>query len=120
MVRKLLDDNYLSNENNLKWFATTINAVKKLYLSNLSSNEFKILFYLLKKIDKNNCIRLVQKDIAAEIGSNKYTVSRAISKFKEMDILRKSGVKLYMFNPYFFYSTGATNISFYKNLYNKL
>ena len=48
MVRKLLDDNYLSNENNLKWFATTINAVNKLYLSNLSSNEFKILFYLLK------------------------------------------------------------------------
>lgn len=120
MAKKLLDDSYSTNDNNIKWFATTINVTDKLYQSNLSSNEFRILFYLLKKIDKNNCITLIQKDIAEEIGSNKYTISRAVSKFKKMDVLRKSGVKLYMFNPYFFYATGATNITFYKNLYNKL
>lgn len=116
----LPDETYKKNSNNIKWFATTINACELLATSGLSGNQVRILFTLLNNIDKHNCFYVVQKELAEKIGSKKESVSRAIKAFKDLDIIKKAGVKLYMVNPIYFYQGGRDTIYHLTELYNNL
>ena len=56
---------------NIKWFATTKLGIEELAKNtdfSLTSSDFRLLFYLLSKIDEDNLATLPkQKDISTEI-----------------------------------------------------
>lgn len=85
----------------LKWF-------HHLRDSDLSSSDYKVLFYLCEKMEfSRNRIVLRQKEIAQELHMDKGNVSKCISKLCEKQFIVKipSG---FMINPHLFY-VGKSN-----------
>ena len=63
---------------NIKWFATTKLGIEELAKNtdfSLTSSDFRLLFYLLSKIDEDNLATLPkQKDISTEINIDRKSV----------------------------------------------
>ena len=97
---------------NIKWFATTKLGIEELAKNtdfSLTSSDFRLLFYLLSKIDEDNLATLPkQKDISTEINISVRKISEGLRRLHEAKIIVKSGKpKTYFINPAFFYTGGA-------------
>ena len=92
---------------NIKWFATTKLGIEELAKNtdfSLTSSDFRLLFYLLSKIDEDNLATLPkQKDISTEINISVRKISEGLRRLHEAKIIVKSGKpKTYFINPAFF------------------
>ena len=92
---------------NIKWFATTKLGIEELAKNtdfSLTSSDFRLLFYLLSKIDEDNLATLPkQKDISTEINISVRKISEGLRRLHEAKIIVKScKPKTYFFNPAFF------------------
>ena len=91
---------------NIKWFATTKLGIEELAKNtdfSLTSSDFRLLFYLLSKIDEDNLATLPkQKDISTEINISVRKISEGLRRLHEAKIIVKSGKpKTYFINPAF-------------------
>ena len=92
---------------NIKWFATTKLGIEELAKNtdfSLTSSDFRLLFYLLSKIDEDNLATLPkQKDISTEINISVRKISEGLRRLHEAKIIVKSGKpQTYFINPAFF------------------
>ena len=97
---------------NIKWFATTKLGIEELAKNtdfSLTASDFRLLFYLLSKIDEDNRATLPkQKDISTEINISVRKISEGLRRLHEAKIIVKSDEpKTYFINPAFFYTGGA-------------
>ncbi|MTB65221.1 hypothetical protein GGG87_09460 [Streptococcus sp. zg-86] len=97
---------------NIKWFATTRIGIEELAKNTnfeLTSSDFRLLFYLLSKIDEDNRATIPkQKDISAEINISIRKISEGLRRLREAKIIVKTDEsKSYFINPAFFYTGGA-------------
>lgn len=92
------------------WFATTWFATHHILESDLTSPDFKFLFYVLNQMDRNNEITLSKyKELGETLSLGERTVSQSVKRLKDLDIISKtSKPKTFMVNPSFFYTGGAT------------
>ena len=97
---------------NIKWVATPKKGIEELAKNtdfNLTTSDFRILFYLLSKIDEDNRATIPkQKDISNEINISIRKISEGINRLQKASIIIKSQeAKTYFINPTFFYTGGA-------------
>lgn len=97
---------------NIKWFATTRLGIEELAKNisfGLTSSDFRLLFYLLSKIDEDNRATIPkQKEISMEINLSIRKISEGLRRLQEAKIIAKSDEsKTYFINPTFFYTGGA-------------
>lgn len=90
------------------WFATTWFATHHILESDLTSPDFKFLFYILNQMDRNNEITLSKyKELSETLSLGERTVSQSVKRLKDLDIISKTcKPKTFMVNPSFFYSGG--------------
>lgn len=135
---------YIKKVKNINWFATTIEGMENLYKcnyskfkgeNNLTSSDYRLLFYLLSKIDDNNMAEvekyenIVKKD---KIGLSIRKISEGFKKLikaeiiikvktKYMDMIEtttdtgeikneRNVIKTYFINPRYFYTGGKENL----------
>ena len=71
----------------IKWFATTKLGIEELAKNtdfSLTSSDFRLLFYLLSKIDEDNLATLPkQKDISTEINISVRKISEGLRRLHE-------------------------------------
>ena len=97
---------------NIRWFATTRLGIEELAKNisfGLTSSDFRLLFYLLSKIDEDNRATIPkQKEISMEINLSIRKISEGLRRLQEAKIIVKSDEsKTYFINPAFFYTGGA-------------
>lgn len=73
--------------------------------SGLTQEQYRVLCYLMGKLDFENYIVIKQTQAAKELGINQAHISRAIKKLEELDIVRQGPrggmIKSYQLNPYY-------------------
>lgn len=97
---------------NIKWFATTKLGIEELAKNTdfqLTSSDFRLLFYLLSKLDEDNRATIPkQQDISDEINISIRKISEGLRRLREAKIIVKTDeAKTYFINPTFFYTGGA-------------
>ena len=96
---------------NIKWLATTKLGIEELAKNTnfgLTSSDFRLMFYLLSKIDEDNQATIPkQTEISDEINISVRKISEGLSRLKQAKIIIKSEeAKTYFINPSFFYTGG--------------
>ena len=94
---------------NIKWFATTKLGIEELAKNTnfgLTSSDFRLMFYLLSKIDEDNKATVPkQTEISDEINISVRKISEGLARLKQAKIIIKSEeAKTYFINPTFFYT----------------
>ena len=73
--------------------------------SKLTQEQYRVLCYLMGKLDFENYIVIKQTQAAKELGIKQPNISAAIKKLEELDIIcqgpRSGMVKSYQLNPYY-------------------
>ena len=70
-----------------RWFAMFQDYALRIAQSDLTGEQFKVLFYLFNKLDFDNYIPVKQKDIVDDLKINKQHVSRSVKALKDNDII---------------------------------
>lgn len=107
----------------ITWFATTKAGVLELALNTdlkLTTSDFRILFYILSKVDFDNRAELPkQADISAETNISVRKISEAFRRLRDAKILVKSEeARTYFVNPAFFYACGVYKLKYVKDVFN--
>lgn len=92
---------------NISWYATTITGATDITKMILSGNEFRVLFYLLSKVDVNNRVKLPKyQDIANDLGTSLPTIKKAMMNLRINKLIVKDTnfSKTIFLNPTFFYT----------------
>ncbi|MCK2021259.1 MarR family transcriptional regulator [Peribacillus frigoritolerans] len=90
-------------EKNVYWGAFVLGWFEHLQDNELTSSDYKILFFLCQKMNINdNKVYLKQKQIAEDLSMDKGNVSKCIKKLCEKQFVVKSA-NGYMINPHLFY-----------------
>ena len=97
---------------NIKWLATTQLGMEELAKHTnfgLTSSDFRLMFYLLSKIDADNQATIPkQTEISDKINISVRKISVGLSRLKQAKIIIKSEeAKTNFINPSFFYTGGA-------------
>ncbi|QCQ04793.1 hypothetical protein FAX13_09270 [Ligilactobacillus animalis] len=97
---------------NISWFATTKVGMEELAKNidfKLTSSDFRLLFYLLSKIDEDNRATIpTQKIISDEINISVRKISEGLRRLREAKIIVKTvEARTYFINPTFFYTGGG-------------
>jgi DNA-binding MarR family transcriptional regulator len=102
---------------NIRWFATTKLGIEELAKNtgfSLTASDFRLLFYLLSRIDENNRARVPkQSEISNEINISIRKISEGLGRLKKANIIlnhKDDDSKTYFINPAFFYTGGASVI----------
>lgn len=115
-------NSYSKKLDNIKWFATTITGIESLANESLglTLSDFKILFYLLSKIDSHNCAKVPnQKEISKELNISIRKISESFKRLKIAKIIVKTdSAKTYLINPNYFYTGGIQYLDEKKELFN--
>ena len=96
---------------------STENSTKR-----LTTEEFKVLFYLISQLEFNsqNLIEINQINIATALDKHKSSISKTIKKLRELNIIAKKEKKIYMFNPRFIFINGTNDIHNYLKNYEDI
>lgn len=113
----------MPKNNDLRWFATTKNAIN--YINQINTNnkgkesiqlpDISVLYYIINKMDYDNKAKLpTQKIIGKELNLTPRRISTAITKLKKFNFIAKDKQpKTYFINPFYFY------IGDYRDLHHK-
>ena len=86
------------------WIALYQNQSIWLAQQNLTGEQFKVMLVLFGKLDFDNYLRIGRRDIANIIGIKPVSVSRAMKKLKDLEIIIEGPpagkFKTYRINPY--------------------
>ncbi|WP_035619939.1 helix-turn-helix domain-containing protein [Lachnoanaerobaculum sp. ICM7] len=111
---------------NINWFATTtigMNELAKNTDFELTTSDFRLLFYLLSKIDDDNRSKVPKQEIISnEIGLSVRKISEALRKLQNAKIIikTKDQARTYFINPTFFYTGGFKVIQEKQDDFNEL
>ena len=96
--KKIIDKTFGKQE----WFAMFQDYALTIAHSNLTGEQFRVLFYLFNKLNFDNYIRVKQKDIVNELNIKRQNVSRSIKTLKEKDIIYEDPTDkgVYILNPH--------------------
>lgn len=90
-------------EQSVYWGAFVLDWFKYLQEHDLTSSDYKILFFLCEKMEKsNNSVFYKQKQIAENLNMDKGNVSKCIKKLCEKQFIAKSP-NGFVINPHLFY-----------------
>lgn len=90
-------------EQSVYWGAFILDWFKYLQDYDLTSSDYKILFYLCENMEKgNNTVYMKQKQIAENLNMDKGNVSKCIKKLYEKQFIVKSS-NGFVVNPHLFY-----------------
>ena len=85
------------------WVAVFQTALEWLATENLQNQEYRVLMYLMSKLDFENYLRITQSSIAEELKMKQPAVSRAIRGLLQHDIIitgpHVGTAKTYRLNP---------------------
>lgn len=103
---------YYHEPDTITWFATTKAGVLELAVNTglkLTTSDFRILFYILSKVDFDNRAELPkQAEISKDTNISVRKISEAFRRLRDAKILVKSEeVRTYFVNPAFFYACGV-------------
>lgn len=91
------------NEQKVYWGAFILEWFKYLQDNDLTSSDYKVLFYLCEKMDpKENKVYLKQKEVAETLRMDKGNVSKCIKRLCGKQFIAKVDHG-YMINPHLFY-----------------
>lgn len=111
-------------DTNLTWFATTKNFTNKINdsYSKFSGLDFKILFYILNKMNyANKVTNFINKDLAKKFGKSEQSISTSITKLRKENIIKRTHNSFeIMVNPEYFYNGGNQLKKFKTNEYQDL
>lgn len=86
------------------WVAVFQDVLSWLAQLSLPQEQYRVLMYLLGKLDFSNYLRITQTDIAKDLDMRQPHVSRAIKALKSLDILAEGphvgNAKTYRLNPH--------------------
>lgn len=107
----------------ITWFATTKAGVLELAVNTdlkLTTSDFRILFYILSKVDFDNRAELPkQAEISKETDISVRKISEAFRRLRDVKILVKSEeARTYFVNPAFFYACGIHKLRHVKDDFN--
>ena len=89
---------------NEDWIVLYQDAAGWLAQQNLTGEQFKVLHVLFGKLDFDNYLRISRQEIAEIIAIQPVSVSRAMKKLKELEIIIEGPpagkFKTYRLNPY--------------------
>lgn len=86
------------------WFAVANSALNDLATSKLTGVDFRVLFVCLSKLEWDNHMIIVQKDMAETLGLTSAQVSTSMRKLIDMGVILRQiegGARLYRLNPHF-------------------
>ena len=87
----------------VNWVAFYQTALEWLATQNLPNQEYRVLMYLMSKLDFENYIRVTQTSVAEALAMKQTNVSRAIKGLLENDIIitgpKVGTAKTYRLNP---------------------
>lgn len=106
---------YYHEPDTITWFATTKAGVLELAINTglkLTTSDFRILFYILSKVNFDNRAELpTQAKISEETNISVRKISEAFRRLRDAKILVKSEeARTYFVNPAFFYACGFYNL----------
>lgn len=85
------------------WIVTFQTALEWLAEKKLPQEQYRVLMYLMAKLDFSNYLRITQREIAEKLEMKQSSVSRAIKHLIEIDVLatgpRSGTAKTYRLNP---------------------
>lgn len=87
----------------VNWMAFYQDSLRWLATENLPNEQYRVLLYLLGKLDFENYIRIPQKDVAEALGMKRPAVTRAIGGLLKRDVLARIKIgtaNTYRLNPY--------------------
>ena len=91
------------NRLGVNWVAVFQTALEWLATENLQNQEYRVLMYLMSKLDFDNYLRITQTTIADALQMQRNNVSRAIKGLIDHDIIitgpRVGTAKTYRLNP---------------------
>lgn len=91
------------NDQKVYWGAFILEWFKYLQDNDLTSSDYKVLFYLCSEMDSNeNKVYLKQKTVAEDLKMDKGNVSKCIKRLCEKQFIAKVDHG-YMINPHLFY-----------------
>ena len=61
--------------------------------SNLTSNDMKVMWAMLARLDYENLIQVNQAEVSEQVGMNRHNVNRSIKKLIELGVILE-GVKI--------------------------
>lgn len=92
------------NRLGVNWVAVFQTALEWLATENLQNQEYRVLMYLMSKLDFDNYLRITQTTIADALQMQRNNVSRAIKGLIDHDILctgpKVGTAKTYRLNPH--------------------
>lgn len=85
------------------WVALGMTAAECIARADMSGSDYKVLFYLISRLDFENYIAMNQSEIGRQLSMHKVTVSRAIGRLiAEGIVLAKDGTPTgYRMNPHY-------------------
>lgn len=92
-------------QNNLgvNWVAFYQTALEWLAMQNLPNEQYRVLMYLMSKLDFENYLRITQMNVAEALNMKQPSVSKAIKGLLERDVLitgpKVGTAKTYRLNP---------------------
>ena len=108
-----------NNPYNTGWFMTSQDALETLASDeDISKEAFRILMFLMARLDFENWIQVTQKEICEKTNIKKSNVSRGISLLEKKGIILK-GPKIgrsnaFRLNPYFGWKGKVKNLDEYR------
>lgn len=87
----------------VNWMAFYQESLEWLATANLPNEQYRVLLYLLGKLDFENYIRIPQNSVAEALGMKRPAVTRAIKGLLERNVLARIKVgtaNTYRLNPY--------------------
>lgn len=84
------------------WGAIILDGLKYMLKQNLKMSDFQVLIYLMDIMDNQNRSISSQKELALNLNLNPGTISRAIGRLNNSQLITKIHGG-YMINPNFFY-----------------
>lgn len=91
------------NHLGVNWVAFYQTALEWLATQNLPNQEYRVLMYLMSKLDFENYLRVTQMSVAGALNMKQSAVSRAIKGLLERDVLitgpHVGTAKTYRLNP---------------------
>lgn len=91
------------NSLGVNWVAMYQTALEWLATANLQNQEYRVLMYLMSKLDFENYLRITQKSVAEALKMKQPAVSRAIKGLLDHDVIitgpQSGTAKTYRLNP---------------------
>jgi hypothetical protein len=86
------------------WFAVANDALNQLATSSLTGVDFRVLLMCLSKLQWDNHLIIVQRELADALGLTSAQVSTSMRRLVEIGVIlreRQGGARLYRLNPQF-------------------